>query len=56
MASKKEKNQVNQSKAAARREHFADGGSPSKWMGKGARHQDRKKHQNKEACRRKVSW
>ena len=56
MASKKEKNQVKQAKAAARKTHFESGGSPSKWMGKGARHQDRKKSQNKKACRRKVSW
>ena len=44
------------SKAAARREHFANGGSASKWVGKGNRHKDRKKAKNKKACRKKVRW
>lgn len=57
MARKNKKTDLTtQTKAAARKAHFADGGSPSKWVGKGARHQDRKKSQNKKACRRKVSW
>jgi hypothetical protein len=53
---KKAQDLTTQTKAAARRAHFADGGSASKWMGKGARHQDRKKASNKKACRGRVSY
>ena len=57
MARKNKKTDLTtQTKAAARKAHFAEGGSASKWMGKGARHQDRKKSQNKKACRRKVQY
>jgi len=53
---KKAQDLTNTTKAAARKTHFAEGGSASKWMGKGARHQDRKKASNKKACRRKVQY
>ena len=60
MARKNKKNKKQDlnklSKAAARKAHFAEGGSSSKWMGRGATHQDRKKRANKKACRRKVQW
>lgn len=56
MARKKAQDLNTLTKAAARKAHFAEGGSPSKWMGKGARHKDNKKASNKKACRGKFSY
>ena len=56
--SKKNKKQcpVKAAKAASRRNHFANGGSPKLWCGKSNAHSDNKKKASKKACRKKVQW
>ena len=41
-------------KAAARRAHFANGGTPATWRGRPARFIDRRKAAFKQACRGRV--
>ena len=48
-----ETNTRNMEKASARREHFERGGTPSMWRGSAKTFTDKRKHDNRNKCRRR---
>jgi hypothetical protein len=56
MARKRKKgwNEATATKTAARKAHFANGGSLATWRGRPATFADRKARANKRACRRRI--
>ncbi len=57
MAKKKQKwNPLKAAKAAARKAHFANGGTLAQWRGSSRTFTDRKKQKSKDACRGRVQF
>ena len=56
MAQTKNRSAAKMAQGAARKAHFAQGGTVAQWKGRAATFQDRKKQQSRTACRGQVAY